>query len=114
MRNDKSYRLIRLSQLGPRNFGPNCTGQRRCSHGGLEIAPPLRSRVGFRKDRPAGSVSKAGVTDEGGVGTRRAGTRLMRILVLGGGVVGVTSAWYLARDGHEVTLVDREPGPPQT
>ena len=37
----------------------------------------------------------------------------MRILVLGGGVVGVTSAWYLARDGHEVTLVDREPGPPQ-
>lgn len=35
----------------------------------------------------------------------------MRILVLGGGVVGVTSAWYLARDGHEVMLVDREPGP---
>ena len=35
----------------------------------------------------------------------------MRILVLGGGVVGVTSAWYLARDGHEVTLVDRRPGP---
>jgi D-amino-acid dehydrogenase len=30
----------------------------------------------------------------------------MRILVLGGGVVGVASAWYLARDGHEVTLVD--------
>ena len=35
----------------------------------------------------------------------------MRILVLGGGVVGVTSAWYLAADGHEVTLVDRQPGP---
>jgi len=35
----------------------------------------------------------------------------MRILVLGGGVVGVTSAWYLAQDGHEVTLVDRQPGP---
>jgi D-amino-acid dehydrogenase len=35
----------------------------------------------------------------------------MRILVLGGGVVGVTSAWYLARDGHDVTLVDRQPGP---
>jgi D-amino-acid dehydrogenase len=34
----------------------------------------------------------------------------MRVLVLGGGVVGVTSAWYLARDGHEVTLVDRQPG----
>src|SRR4029079_4175325 len=34
----------------------------------------------------------------------------MRALVLGGGVVGVTSAWYLARDGHEVTVVDRQPG----
>jgi D-amino-acid dehydrogenase len=35
----------------------------------------------------------------------------MRVLVLGGGVVGVTAAWYLAADGHEVTLVDRQPGP---
>ena len=35
----------------------------------------------------------------------------MRILVLGGGVIGVTSAWYLAADGHEVTLVDRAAGP---
>ena len=35
----------------------------------------------------------------------------MRVLVLGSGVVGVTSAWYLLRDGHEVTLVDRQPGP---
>jgi D-amino-acid dehydrogenase len=35
----------------------------------------------------------------------------MKILVLGAGVVGVTSAWYLARDGHEVTVVDRQPAP---
>ena len=34
----------------------------------------------------------------------------MKILVLGGGVVGVTSAYYLARQGHEVTVVDRESG----
>ena len=34
----------------------------------------------------------------------------MRVLVLGGGVIGVTSAWYLARLGHQVTLVDRQPG----
>jgi D-amino-acid dehydrogenase len=34
----------------------------------------------------------------------------MRVLVLGGGVIGVTAAWYLADDGHEVTLVDREEG----
>lgn len=32
----------------------------------------------------------------------------MRVAVLGAGVVGVTSAWYLARAGHEVTLVDRQ------
>ncbi|WP_313950486.1 D-amino acid dehydrogenase [Accumulibacter sp.] len=33
----------------------------------------------------------------------------MRILVLGAGVVGVTSAWYLASAGHQVTVVDRQP-----
>jgi D-amino-acid dehydrogenase len=32
----------------------------------------------------------------------------MKIAVLGAGVVGVTSAWYLAGAGHEVTLVDRQ------
>ncbi len=35
----------------------------------------------------------------------------MRILVLGGGVIGVSSAYYLARAGHSVTVVDRQPGP---
>ena len=34
----------------------------------------------------------------------------MRVLVLGGGVIGVTTAWFLARDGHAVTLVERERG----
>jgi len=33
----------------------------------------------------------------------------MKILILGAGVVGVSSAWYLAKDGHEVTVVDRQP-----
>ena len=37
----------------------------------------------------------------------------MRVLVLGAGVIGVTAAWYLAADGHEVTVVDRQPGPAQ-
>ncbi|HEX6736526.1 MAG TPA: D-amino acid dehydrogenase [Azonexus sp.] len=32
----------------------------------------------------------------------------LRILVLGAGVVGTTSAWYLARAGHQVTVVDRQ------
>lgn len=35
----------------------------------------------------------------------------MKIVVLGAGVIGVTSAYYLARAGHEVTVLDRQPGP---
>lgn len=35
----------------------------------------------------------------------------MKVVILGAGVVGVTSAWYLARAGHEVVVVDRQPGP---
>jgi D-amino-acid dehydrogenase len=33
----------------------------------------------------------------------------MRVVVLGSGVVGVTSAWYLAKAGHQVTVLDRQP-----
>ena len=35
----------------------------------------------------------------------------MRVIVLGAGVIGVASAYYLAEAGHEVVLVDRQPGP---
>jgi D-amino-acid dehydrogenase len=35
----------------------------------------------------------------------------MKVVVLGAGVVGVTSAWYLATAGHEVLVVDRQPEP---
>lgn len=34
----------------------------------------------------------------------------MKVLVLGGGVIGVTSAYYLGRAGAEVTLIERQPG----
>ena len=34
----------------------------------------------------------------------------MKTLVLGGGVVGVTTAYFLAKAGHEVTLVDQQVG----
>lgn len=35
----------------------------------------------------------------------------MRIVVLGAGLIGVASAWFLAADGHEVVVVERQPGP---
>ena len=35
----------------------------------------------------------------------------MKILVLGGGVIGVTTAYFLAEAGHEVTVIDRQKGP---
>ena len=31
----------------------------------------------------------------------------MKIIVLGAGVIGVTSAWYLSAAGHEVTVIER-------
>lgn len=35
----------------------------------------------------------------------------MRIAVLGAGVIGTATAYYLAKAGHEVTVYDRQPGP---
>jgi D-amino-acid dehydrogenase len=35
----------------------------------------------------------------------------MKIAILGSGVIGTTAAYYLARDGHEVTVIDRQDGP---
>ncbi|WP_255555390.1 FAD-dependent oxidoreductase [Trinickia mobilis] len=33
----------------------------------------------------------------------------MKVIVLGGGVVGVTTAYQLQKDGHEVVVVERQP-----
>ncbi|MBK1663333.1 amino acid dehydrogenase [Rhodospirillum rubrum] len=35
----------------------------------------------------------------------------MDVLVLGAGLIGTTSAHFLARAGHDVTVIDRQPGP---
>jgi D-amino-acid dehydrogenase len=32
----------------------------------------------------------------------------MKIIVLGGGVIGIATAYYLAEDGHDVTVIDRQ------
>jgi D-amino-acid dehydrogenase len=35
----------------------------------------------------------------------------MKVLVLGAGAIGVTTSYYLAKAGFEVTVLDRQPGP---
>ncbi len=34
----------------------------------------------------------------------------MKIIVLGAGIIGISTAWHLAQRGHEVTVVDRQAG----
>ena len=34
----------------------------------------------------------------------------MKVVILGAGVIGVTSAYYLAKAGFEVTVIERQPG----
>lgn len=33
----------------------------------------------------------------------------MRVMVLGAGIIGISTAWHLRQQGHEVTVVDRQP-----
>ena len=33
----------------------------------------------------------------------------MKVVIVGAGVVGVTTAYYLAKSGHQVTVVEKEP-----
>jgi D-amino-acid dehydrogenase len=37
----------------------------------------------------------------------------MRVIVLGAGIIGSATAYWLAKDGHEVTVIDRQPAPGQ-
>jgi D-amino-acid dehydrogenase len=37
----------------------------------------------------------------------------MKVIVLGAGIIGTASAWFLNRAGHEVTVIERQPGPAQ-
>ena len=43
--------------------------------------------------------------------SRCADSQSMKVFVLGGGVIGICSAYYLARSGAEVTVFDRQDGP---
>src|SRR3546814_112188 len=75
--------LLPPRSIRPDTRLPNTTLFRSC-------AQPCRER--HRRRRPAGGKAR-------------------KVIVLGAGVVGVTSAWYLAEAGHEGVLVDRRPGP---
>ena len=33
----------------------------------------------------------------------------MKVIVLGAGIIGVSTAWHLLNEGHDVTVVDRQP-----
>ncbi|MFM2129753.1 MAG: hypothetical protein RL477_1299 [Pseudomonadota bacterium] len=37
----------------------------------------------------------------------------MKVIVLGAGIIGVSTAYFLARDGHRVTVIDRQAAPGQ-
>lgn len=37
----------------------------------------------------------------------------MKVIVLGSGIIGTASAWFLHKAGHEVTVLDRQPGAAQ-
>lgn len=37
----------------------------------------------------------------------------MKVIVLGSGIVGTASAWFIRQEGHDVTVIDRQPGPAQ-
>lgn len=82
----------------------DCTHERR---GG-------NSREGVGQGSPGQAL--AGQPANAGEGGRRASLESgrqeerVRVLVLGGGVVGTTSAWFLRAAGHEVTLMERQPG----
>jgi D-amino-acid dehydrogenase len=35
----------------------------------------------------------------------------MKVIVIGSGLIGVTTTYFLSSRGHEVTVIDREEGP---
>ena len=38
------------------------------------------------------------------------GNQIVKVCVLGAGVVGITAAYFMSREGHDVTVIDRQVG----
>ncbi|MFZ6727299.1 D-amino acid dehydrogenase [Undibacterium sp. MH2W] len=37
----------------------------------------------------------------------------MKVIVLGAGIIGISTAWFLRQQGHDVTVIERQPGAAQ-
>src|SRR5690606_38321364 len=75
------------------------------AHGHARV-PALRVPPGavHRREPPEDRVHQGAA---GSRGRLTLGARGPRVVVVGGGVIGVCTAYYLARDGADVLLLDR-------
>ena len=85
------------------NLAMLAAGDREAIAAYLKAVPPVSLPPGAAPVTRRSRWPTLGATD--GRGTS------VKVIVLGAGVVGVTTAWYLARGGAEVRVLDRQPGP---
>ena len=72
--------------------------------------PPSRRARPAPAEAGRAKARKTGMTSRGllHAGHRPLGGANMKVVVLGAGAVGVATAWYLSKAGHDVTVVERQ------